>query len=163
MQLNFDATNVEPNATLEPLPEGWYNVIITKSEEKPTKGGDGSYLQIELTVLDGQFKGRKCFDRFNIKNKNQLAVEIAYKQLSAICHAVGVMQISDSAVLHNLPLQAKVALKASTETNGKQYGATNEIKGYKAIEGQVAPTAIVPPQAPIIPKTQSTVAPWNRK
>jgi hypothetical protein len=34
MQFNgFDATQVEPNAVMEPIPAGWYKAVIVGSEE----------------------------------------------------------------------------------------------------------------------------------
>ena len=43
--LNFDATQVEPDAGFETVPAGWYNVSMDESEMKPTKDAAGSYLQ----------------------------------------------------------------------------------------------------------------------
>jgi hypothetical protein len=133
--LNFDARSVPPSEALEPLPAGWYNVKIVNSENKPTKDGSGEYLELQLEVLDGPCAKRKLWDRLNLRNNNQVAVEIAYRALSAICHAVNIVQIQDTQQLHGIPLQAKVSVRnASTGTDGRQYDATNEIKGYKPIE-----------------------------
>lgn len=151
VQLNFDASTVAPSAALDPIPAGWYNAHITDSEAKPTSAGTGFYLELEMEVLDGPYAGRKVFDRLNLHNPNPVATEIAYKQLSAICHATGVIQVADSAQLHNRPLQVKVALRpAGPGADGKQYEASNEVKGYKGI-GQPAPagtTMTAPPPAP---------------
>jgi len=146
-QLNFDASTVAPSAALDPIPAGWYNVHITDSEAKPTGAGTGFYLELEMEVLDGAYAGRKVFDRLNLHNPNPVATEIAYKTLSAICHATGVIQVADSAQLHNRPLQCKVSLRAAGPgKDGQHYEASNEVKGYKGI-GQAAPTAA--PVAPI--------------
>lgn len=136
-QLNFNAATVEPNAAFDPIPAGWYTAQVTESEMKPTKAGDGSYLSITLQILGGDFNNRKVFDRFNINNKNPVAVDIAYKQLSALCHAVGILQVQDSQQLHGKPVQIKVSLKPASQDpqTGAQYDAGNEVKGYKAVEG----------------------------
>lgn len=160
-QLNFDASTVAPSAALDPVPAGWYKVHITDSEAKPTGKGDGFYLELEMEVLDGSYAGRKIFDRLNLSNPNPVATEIAYKTLSAICHAVGVIQVADSAQLHNRPMQAKVALRAAGPgADGKHYEASNEVKGYKGIEqaGQAAPPAFAP-SAP--PPAAAPAAPWT--
>jgi len=134
-QLNFNAATVQPAAALDPIPSGWYNAQIVGSEMKPTSAGDGAFLALEIQVMDGPYAGRKVYDRLNLQNKNPVAVEIAYKQLSAICHAVNVIQVQDSQQLHGRPLQVKVSLRpASTGEDGKSYDANNEVKGYKAIE-----------------------------
>ncbi len=149
--LNFDATQVEPNAPFDVVPAGMYNVKIVESEMKPTKDGQGSMLALTLEILDGEHAGRKLFDRLNLQNKNTQAMEIAYRTLSAICHAVGVYQVGDSSELHGRPMQAKVTLRpAGPGADGKQYDASNEVKGYKAIEG-ANPTAGAPPAAAAAP------------
>lgn len=131
MQLNFDARTVEPNKTLEPLPADWYAVQIVGSEGKPTKDKTGGYLELTLEVVFGPFKGRKVFDRLNLENRNAQTVEIAKGTLSAICHAVGVIQMTNTEQLHGKPLLAKVALKAASG----EYSASNDVKGYKPMEG----------------------------
>jgi len=156
-KLNFDASQVAPSEALEAIPAGWYNAQMTASEMKPTSDGTGAYLQAEFTVLSGDYAGRKLFDRINLQNKNPVAVEIGYKTLSAICHAVGVIQVQDSQQLHGRPLQLKVSLRAAGPgADGKHYEASNEVKGYKGMDGAGVPMAGAPaggapswaPQAP---------------
>ncbi len=110
-QLNFDATQVEPDAGFDTIPAGWYNVKMDESELKPTKDGTGTYLQVRFTVIDGQYANRKLFARLNIKNANATTQEIALKQLSAIGHAVGVLHIANSEQLHGIPLKVKVKIR----------------------------------------------------
>jgi len=146
----FNANDVEPNAPFEPLPAGKYLATIVASEMKATKKGDGSYLQLEFAVLEGDCKGRKVWDRLCINHPNELTQRIARGSLSAICRAVGVMQPRDSVELHNLPLVATVSCRRRDD-NGE---ITNEIKGYEAkavAEGQ-------PQQAPVGDATP----PWKR-
>jgi hypothetical protein len=156
--LNFDSTNVKPLEANEPIPAGWYMVHMTASKMKPTEAGDGAYLACEFTVLEGQFTARKLFTNLNLQNKNPAAQEIAYRALSAICHAVGVIQVADSAQLHNRPLQIKVSLRpAGLGGDGKNYEASNEVKGYRSIQaGAVAPATAIPQGLP--PVTQQAPA-----
>src|SRR4051812_18023394 len=125
--LNFDATTVEPDAGFEVIPPGWYNVAIDQSEMKPTKDGAGAYLELRFNVLDGQYHNRKLFTRLNLKNTSQEAVEIAQKQLSAICHAVGVLRPAKSEELHGIPLKGKVKIRPAKG----DYEASNEFNAYK--------------------------------
>src|SRR5688572_22710867 len=83
-QLQFDAPQVQPDTGFDVLPAGWYKVAVTESDIKPTKDGQGMYLAVTYTVIDGQFRNRKIFGRFNLKNNNPMAQEIGYKQLSAL-------------------------------------------------------------------------------
>lgn len=122
----FNATEVEPTTSFDPLPAGKYLAAITESEMKPTKSGSGSYLQLTFTVLEGEYKNRILWARLNLNNPNATAVKIARSELSAICHAVGVMQPRDSVELHNLPLVVTAKLKKRDDTGE----LTNEIKGY---------------------------------
>jgi len=80
----------------EAVPSDKYIAEITKSELKATKAGDGSYLEIEYTILEGEYRGRKVWDRLCLNHQTQRTVEIARANLSAICHAVGVMKPRDS-------------------------------------------------------------------
>ncbi len=146
-QNEFDASTVSPREPMDVLPDGNYPVIIQASEWKPTKKQDGTYLELTLQVIDGQHKGRKVWDRLNLSNPNSQAVDIAQQTLSAICHAVGVMKVSDSAQLHNVPMLAKLKVKQG------ENGPMNEVRGYKkmggAVVGSVAPAvAAAPVQAP---------------
>ncbi len=146
----FDASQVEPTASFDPIPAGKYLAAITESEMKPTKNGSGSYLQMTFTVLDGEFKNRVLWARLNLNNPNATAVKIARSELSAICHAVGVMQPRDSVELHNIPLLITVKVKKREDTGE----LTNEIKGYEP----KAAAAGQPQQAP----ASDTTPPWKR-
>lgn len=159
----FDARQVEPNAAFEPIPTGWYPVKIIKSEMKPTNAKDGSYLELEVEVLSGEFAGRKGWDRLNLVNGNPTAVEIAYRTLSAICHATGVININDSSQLHGIPLQARFVLVAPRTVDNKNYDASNDIRGYKAIDAaNGAAVAGTPPwtPTPVVPTAATKPDGW---
>ena len=146
----FNANDVEPTAPFEPLPAGKYLAAITASEVKTTKKGDGNYLQLEFTVLDGERKGRKVWGRLCINHPKDLTQKIARGSLSAICRAVGVMQPGDSVELHNIPLVITVGCKKREDTGD----ITNEVKGYEP----KASAAGQPQQAP----TTDNTPPWQR-
>jgi hypothetical protein len=137
-QLNFDARQVDPQQSFEPIPAGWYNMMIVESEMKPTKDGNGAYLQLTLKVVDGEHAGRQVFDRLNLQNQNPVAAEIAYKRLSAYCHATGVIQVQDSQQLHGIPFKARVSVR--TDSTG-QYEPSNEVKAVKHINEETGTTA----------------------
>lgn len=130
-QLYFDATSVEPAQPMSALPKGVYNAEITDSEMKDTAAGTGQYMQFEFTILDGEFAGRKAWARLNLVNQNKSAEDIARRELSAICHAVGVLRVSDSQELHNWPLQIDIAVEKRKDTGED----TNRIKGYIPVAG----------------------------
>lgn len=147
----FDASKVEPTKAFTPLPAGAYKVAITTSENKLNSKQNGTYLALELTVLDGEHKGRKLYENLNLKNPSQQAVEIARGTLSAICRAVNVLTPNDSAELHGKPMVAKVALEKRKD-NGEM---TNRVKAYKSLaEAAAEPVAAAATAA-------ATEAPWN--
>ena len=146
----FNANEVDPALDFEPIPAGKYLAIITASEMKPTKSGNGSYLELQFQVIEGEYKGRLLWARLNLDNPNQQAVQIARAELSAVCRAVGVMQPRDSVELHNLPLLVTVKCKKREDTGE----ITNEIKGYEA----KAAAAGQPQQASV----GDTTPPWKR-
>ena len=127
----FNAEEVQPQDSFDPIPAGWYTCMITESEMRPTKTGTGEYLQLRLDVIEGEHQGRVVFDRLNLVNDSQTAVEIAQRQLSAICRAVGVMQPNDSGDLHDKPIRVKVAIRPASGG----YDASNEVKAYAEKEG----------------------------
>jgi hypothetical protein len=163
--LNFDANTVVPDTgSFEALPAGWYKVMMESSEMKPTKDNNGSYLECKYKILDGVHNGKSVFGRLNLRNVNAQAQEIAYKQLSAICHATGILQVADSAQLHNIPLQIKLKLREARkelDAQGnvvKEYEASNEISAYKNINEQVGapavggfPAQVAPPAPAFMP------------
>lgn len=152
--LNFDANTVAPSEAFSPIPAGDYNMVISHSEMKPTKDGQGWYLELKLTVLDGPHKGRTIFDRLNLGNSNETAVKIAQQTLSAICHATGVLQVADSGQLHDKPMKVAVKVKPGTTDYPDP---KNEIKGYGAYTGASAVSA--PAFAPVQPPVAATVPP----
>lgn len=126
--IGFDASQVPEQQDFSALPEGKYVVIATASEMKPTKAGTGQFLQFTFEVLDGQYKGRKLWARLNLVNPNQTAVDIAQRELAAICRAVGVLKPSDSAELHNKPMLVTVGVELDDRKR-----ESNIIKKYEAI------------------------------
>jgi hypothetical protein len=157
---SFDASTVEPMGTMEPLPAGKYLAQITESEIKATKAGTGKYLKLTFEIVDGKYKGRKTWAQLNILNPNPTATEIARRELSAIAHAVGVMQFRDSAALHNIPLAITLKL-VKREDNGEM---KNEICGYEKRDVMLAPT--MPTEAPAstdaaVPPLDNT-PPWQK-
>ena len=110
----FDATEVEPRAALDVIPDGWYRAWITDSEMKANARGTGEYLQLVWTILDEEQKGRKIWDRLNVKNTNETAQEIARASLSAICHAIGVMRIQHTTLTAFLPKARREFIRNAT-------------------------------------------------
>lgn len=153
----FDATQVEPQGEYTPIPAGEYRVQIITSEMQENGAKTGSFLKLELEIMDGDQAGRKIFDRLNLDNPNATAVEIAQRALSAICHAVGVLSVQDSEELHFKPMIAVITV---TPPKG-EYGAGNNIKAYKQDGAPAAKSGFTPAAAK--PAAASGGAPWKKQ
>ena len=157
----FNAMAVEPQTSYEPMPADWYKCVITNTEEKPTKAQTGSYLQLDIEVIEGSFAGRKVFDRLNLNNPKPVAVEIAQRALSSICRAIDVPNPENSSELLDKPLMVKVAVKPADG----QYSASNEVKGYDSAGTEArfgtASASVEPPVAAAAANGSAT-PPWKR-
>lgn len=142
----FDASQVEPSTGSfgDLLPRGWVMAQIDDSEIKDTSTSSGKRLNLRFAIIDGDFKGRKAFHGLNIVNANPQAEQIAKAELSAICHAVGRLQVTDSAELHGLPLWIKVGVeKGGPKPEGGVYDDRNNIRAFK-------PASFMPPQGELM-------------
>lgn len=153
----FNAANVAPQQSFTPIPSGSYIAQVVESEIKQTKGGTGQMMNLTFEVLDGQYRNRKVFGRINVVNQSAEAERIGQSQLSALCHATGVMQLQDTVQLHGKPVKIKV--KVRVDESGK-YDDSNEVTGYEAISGAVQIPA-ASQQAQAAPTASS--APWAKR
>jgi hypothetical protein len=156
----FNADEHEGAPSFEPMPKGWYTAMITESDNKTTKAGDGTYLALTFEIEGGEFKGRKVWANLNLNNPNEKAVAISRRNLGDICRAVGVPQPEESEELHYKPLAIYVVQK---EFNGE---TKNEIKGFRALGGESAKapsTSTVAPAAAAASVAKKGAPPWQRK
>jgi hypothetical protein len=148
----YNAADYEPADEFKPIPEGTYRAIITASDYEENKKKTGSFLKLTIQILDNPYNGRTVFDRLNLDNPNEVAVDIAKRQLSAVCRAVGKMTPKDSAELHNIPFTVKLGVTPD--------GKYSEILSYKPIKSETAaPAANGGAAAP--PAAVATGAPTN--
>jgi hypothetical protein len=134
---SFNAHEHQPSsgATQDQVPDGIYNTKIIDTDLKPTANKDGFMLILVHEIQDGTQIGKKLNQRFNLFNKSEDAVRIAQSELSAVCHCVGIFNLSDTSQgpagqLLNSRLQVKVVNK--TMDRG---GLSSEIKGVMDIHG----------------------------
>lgn len=113
----FDASKIPEQEEFKPLPAGQYTAIIVSSENKPTKSGDGEMLVVEWKIQDAKHKGRSVRQYLNLKHRNDVAVEIARRDLASICRAVNVLVPSDSTDLHGIPCTITLAVSADCKWN----------------------------------------------
>jgi hypothetical protein len=120
---DFDAREEDLKDGFEPLPDGEYKAIITNSDLKMTKKGDGDYYKFEYEIIDGAFKGRKVWQMLTRNNPSEKATLIGRKQFAGLKLALDKPVIKDTVELHNRPLMIKV----------KVDGEYNRIVNFEAL------------------------------
>jgi hypothetical protein len=156
---SFDANSVEPSKGYEVFSPGDYRVSIMQSEMRDTKNGLGKYLWLDMIIMEGPHQGQHLFDRLNLVNPSEKAVGIAYKTLSSICRAVGVLNTDDAEDLHNRTMIASVkVVPAGNDKTGVFREAKNEVKEYKPVSGGAAHSSR-PAAAPV---NAAASPPWKR-
>lgn len=142
----------------ELIPAGNYIAQIIKSEIRVNKDGFGSRLSLQFQITEGEKRGRTLFQDVTLKNQNETAMKIGREQLAQLARACGLTRVQDSAQLHGIDMQIRVAIR---EDKTGQYEPRNEIKRFEPLPGQGASTAA--PSAPAAPTAPAGRAmPWKR-
>jgi len=135
----FNARKVKPQERLSAIPAGEYVAAIVDSGYFENKKGTGGYLKFKLRILDGEYKGRIVFENaINIVNESKEAQTIAQSQLSAIAHAVNVLDVyyddtlktQSADCLHDIPMTIEVGQE---EYNNR---TVNRILAYLPLEDE---------------------------
>jgi len=139
-------TNEIPQSenNFEPLPIGWYTCVIGSADLKDTKAGTGEYIAVRYNVTGPTHEGRVIFSNLNIRNPNPKAQEIGIQQLGELMRAIGLASVEDTDQLIGGQLEIKVKIR---EASGG-YDASNDVSGFKAMKGGVAPVASSTTAAP---------------
>ena len=165
-ELNFDSSGIDPVGSFEPIPLGEYKAVISASENRkankpPINGVEGEFLQLTYDVIEGEYVGRKVFERLNLVNGNEQAVEISQRALSAICRCVGVISPKISEELHDIPMIIKVGIRPAND----KFGESNDVKGHSRIDGKdlkdVTDGVKVAKAAPSV--GEKKLKPWQKK
>ncbi len=124
---NFNAAAVEPmqQRSFAPLPTGDYDMMIVKSDIKPTKAGNGHYLELEMQVVGGEHSGRRHWERLNVDNPNKQAEDIAKAALASLCKALDIVDMTETEQLHDQVFVAAVEIDRKEPDR-------NRIVGYKS-------------------------------
>ena len=140
----------------EPVPAGWYTATIANAELRDTKAGTGKYISVRFDITGPEHQGRVVFTNLNTSNPNPKAEEIGRQQLGEVMRSVGLQKLEDTDQLLGGNLSIKVTVK-----NDPTYGAGNEVRGFKAIEGSTPPVSAPAAAAAPAPAT-SAAAPWAK-
>ena len=163
----FDASEVPPSE-FQPLPVGSYRAEFVASEIKATKSGSGQYIEFQGALLDGEHQGRRFWDRINLWNDNQQAVQIARRTFADMCEACGKGAIEDTDELHQIPFVLKVRMQKNKVTGEMQNAYGYAPDGEPQVSARApAPSKTAPSKTASAP-AQATPAkpagkPWERK
>jgi hypothetical protein len=153
---SFDINSLpEQQNDFAPLPEGWYSAVINKAEIRDTKDKTGQYVAVRYDVTGPTHQGRVVFGNINIKNKSTAAEEIGRQALGSIMRAIGLSRVDDTDQLIGGALQIKLSIRTQ-----EGYEPTNDVRGYKALEGAAMPKAAAP--APT-QEDGKAAPPWAKK
>jgi hypothetical protein len=161
-ELNFDSTVIEPaTGRFELLPIDDFLAVISDSSMEPNKKTKGRHLSLTWTVIEGDYKDRKVFSNLNLDNENAQTVEIAQRELSAICRATGILHPKDSSELHDKPVVISVGIRKGS--NG--YEDSNIIKKFSRVDGKELGdvTDSTPAAKTAAPTGTAKLKPWQRK
>lgn len=132
----FDLTNVKDDSVLE---AGLYYAQVEKAELKKTRDGTGEYINVMFNILGPKAAGKKVFSMYNVKNRNEQAVNIGLSQLK---------QLAQSA---NIPLtsvtpQALIGavVDITLGVRGDEFGMKNVVKKHSPSTKNALPKEEVP-------------------
>ena len=167
LDMEINVQDRQPGSgNFDPLPPGWYDATISISELRPTNDGTGKYIYVQYDITGPTHQGRVVFGRMNIQNKSPAAEKIGRENVMDIASAIGIPRVTDSDQLIGGRLSIKLSISpARTDQNtGKTYDASNDVKGYKSINGSAPPAPVAQGFAkPAAPATSKDVAPWLMK
>ncbi len=91
---SFDARQHQPRQGGEAHPVGKYPFTITDTKIEPTKDAQGGNFVVEFTSPSGQIK--KWYNLWPSQSGKDPAktAEISHNQLSALCHATGILVLN---------------------------------------------------------------------
>lgn len=170
----FNPAEVDPqDNNFDPLPSGWYPAIIDETAQKSTKAAergenDDWYVNLRYSIVGERYANRKVFQMLNLQNQSQQAMEIAYRQLSSICHAIGSGPIKNTDQLKNMPMSIhlKMVPAINDDQGNEKYAAKNEVNGWQSLDDATAapdtPAAINPTDVPEVKAAVPDKPPWEK-
>jgi len=147
----YNASNVqEQDDDFTPIPAGWYQAKAERVELKPTRAGNGRYLEIMWRISGPSHGNRTVFDRITISNPSPKATEIGQATLKALHVRAGISNLTNTDQLVGVNMEIKVRIRQD-----EGYEPSNEVKSYRA------PKVGGPPPVSAPPKPGSTSSNWD--
>ena len=141
---------VEGDDSYALIPAGEFRAAVVDSDQRQTKSGDGMYLRLTFEITDGQYKGRRLWENYNLWNKSDVAVKIAKESLAKLIRACGKKSVVETTELHGVPVTIVTKLQSNNMTGDPE----TKIKGYKSCSPIMPNTE----ERPAVPSSDDT--PW---
>ena len=161
--INWDWGQVKPNfgGGYDAVGPNTYTCVFVSAKDEPTSNNDGTKLVFEAAIQHGRFKGMSIPISFNVGNKNQQAMEIAYGNLAAIAHCIGTIpkgQPFNTDLLLNRPINLTFAVKYLPPRQGNGEGTiVNELRRIGPYENSLKPE--VDTEVPPLSELKKAAAP----
>lgn len=123
--IDFDVTEYEAQPVRsgwDPLPPGDYTACVTSTDLKATKAGNGEYIELTIEIMDGEFSGRKIWERLNVNNPSEQTVQIARSQLNQLATALGQVPLKDTDQLLEIPFTLTLDIDRKDNTRNRVMG-----------------------------------------
>lgn len=169
-EMNWGALYDSAGEADKPLPNGSYNVEVTKAEAKTTKNGKPMF-SLSAKVLDGPHAGRFVWHNLTVTVENPNAMRMFFLNMAAFGLGDAFFKRSpapNNTDVANALVGRRAQFDVGTQTSGA-YAGRNEVKSVKAatipgasgpsVPGGAGPSAPAPavPATPAVP--QPAVAP----
>lgn len=139
--MTFDIGAAKSNENFTTIPDGKYVCDITDATVKDTKTG-GERIAVTFAIAEGEYKSRKIFTGFNIKNQSEKAVEISMSQLKSMVECIDGMEMKFETPYDfcNSVAGKRVGVKTKT-TKDETYGDRTDVHYYYKPSAQASAPA----------------------
>lgn len=104
------------------VPAGKYSVVVKRAEERQTKAGNGTYINLGLEITGPEYAGRWLWDMAATDHPSEKWVETGRKKLSQLCVAGRLRGFRSCTELEGIEARAEVSVDREDSTRNKVWG-----------------------------------------
>jgi hypothetical protein len=125
LDVPFDTDTEEASPAFALLPRDVYKAEIVKATAGTTKNGKGYSVNLNWSIVEGDYENRTVFQSILIQHESEEAQKIGRQKFQDVCIALGVKgKVEDLKTLHNRPCQISVIVR---QDKTGQYADKNEV------------------------------------
>ena len=134
-RFDFSMDDYDSPTDFEIIPEGTeVRMKCTEAEDKETSTG-GEMIVATFVIIEGEHKGRKIWQNFNIVNKSEKAQNFGRRMISGWARAAGKPNAKNTDELLEKPFNVKLGIEKGTGN----YKDKNTIASFLMAEGASSP------------------------